>query len=84
MTFFDIEFKNFINNFFIVKNCITKAANIYIDFWSLLINPNQDNAEDLVKLNECGSKINIMVEEIELHFQNNEYLLLKNKALSYL
>jgi len=40
-----------------------------MDFWSLLINPNQDNAEDLAKLNDCGSKINNIVEEINIHFE---------------
>lgn len=45
-----------------------------MDFWSLLINPNQDNAEDLAKLNDCGSKINNIVEEINTHFEKMQKL----------
>ena len=45
-----------------------------MDFWSLLINPNQDNAEDLAKLNDCGSKINTIVEEITSHFDKMQKL----------
>jgi hypothetical protein len=52
-----------------------------MDFWSLLISPNQDNAEDLAKLNECGSKINIMVEEINLNFQKMQKLRLNDQEV---
>jgi len=58
----------------IVKSGIQKAANLYIDFWGLLINPNQDNQDDLTKLNEHGSKINVIVEEITNHFEKMQKL----------
>jgi hypothetical protein len=58
----------------LVKSGIQKAANLYIDFWGLLINPNQDNQDDLTKLNEHGSKINFVVEEITNHFEKMQKL----------
>ena len=58
----------------IVKSGIQRAANLYMDFWSLLLNPNQDNQDDLTKLNEYGSKINIIVEEITNHFEKMQKL----------
>jgi len=45
-----------------------------MDFWSLLLNPNQDNQEDLAKLNDYGSKINNLVEEINNHFDKMQKL----------
>jgi hypothetical protein len=45
-----------------------------MDFWSLLLNPNQDNQEDLAKLNDYGSKINNLVEEINTHFDKMQKL----------
>jgi hypothetical protein len=44
---------------------------LYIDFWALLINPIQD---DLTKLNDHGSKINVINEEISNHFQQMQKL----------
>lgn len=62
----NIAYKNHSNQF---KACISKVSTLYLDFWSLLLNPNQDNQEDLSKLNDYGSKINIIVEEIHQHFE---------------
>ncbi len=45
-----------------------------MDFWSLLLNPNQDNQEELAKLNDYGSKINNLVEEINNHFDKMQKL----------
>ena len=42
---------------------------IYFDFWSLLLIPSQDFSEDITKLNEYGSRINIFVEDINITFQ---------------
>lgn len=59
---------------------------LYIDFWSLLLNPNQDIQEDLSKLNEYGTKINNLVEDINKHFylmqnfKHNDQEVLKNYA----
>jgi hypothetical protein len=62
----NIAYKNHFNQF---KNCIAKASTLYMDFWSLLLNPNQDTGDDLAKLNDYGSKINVLVEEINNHFE---------------
>jgi PAS domain-containing protein len=67
----NIAYKNHFNQF---KNCISKAATLYIDFWGLLLNPNQDNNEDLSKLNDYGSKINILIEEITTHLEKMQKL----------
>jgi hypothetical protein len=67
----NIAYKNHFNQF---KNSITKVATLYMDFWSLLLNPNQDNNEDLAKLNDYGSKINVLVEEINDHFDKMQKL----------
>jgi len=69
-----MDFKNnfiflFLLNLIKVKNAISKITTLYLDFWSLLLNPNQDNQEDLSKLNDYGSKINTVVEEINIHFE---------------
>ena len=53
----------------LVKASISKIATLYTDFWNLLINPNQENQEDLAKLNDYGSKINVLVEEINNLFE---------------
>jgi hypothetical protein len=45
-----------------------------MDFWGLLINPNQDNQDYLSKLNEQGSKINQINEEITHHFEKMQKL----------
>ena len=67
----NIEYKNHFNLF---KSGITKAAALYMEFWSLLLNPNQDSQEDLTKLNDYGSKINTLVEEIKGHFDKIQKL----------
>jgi hypothetical protein len=67
----NIAYKNHFNQF---KNCISKAATLYIDFWGLLLNPNQDNNEDLSKLNDYGSKINVLIEEINVHLEKMQKL----------
>ena len=61
----NLEYKNHFTHF---KSSIVKASILYLDFWSLLLNPNQDSQEDLSKLNDYGAKINILVEEINSRF----------------
>jgi hypothetical protein len=67
----NIAYKNHFTQF---KNSIAKVATLYMDFWGLLLNPNQDNNEDLAKLNDYGSKINVLVEEINEHFEKMQKL----------
>ena len=67
----NIEYKN---HFILFKNSITKVAALYLEFWSLLLNPNQDCQEDLTKLNDYGTKINTLVEEINNHFEKIQKL----------
>ena len=67
----NIEYKN---HFTLFKNSIAKVAALYLEFWSLLLNPNQDCQEDLTKLNDYGTKINALVEEINNHFEKIQKL----------
>lgn len=58
----NIAYINYFNQF---KLGIYKTAELYLEFWTLLLNPNhQDNYENLAKLNELGTKINQVLEEI--------------------
>ena len=67
----NLEYKNHFTHF---KSSIVKASILYLDFWSLLLNPNQDSQEDLSKLNDYGAKINILVEEINSRFDKMQKL----------
>ena len=67
----NIEYKNHFNTF---KNSIAKVATLYLEFWSLLSNPNQDCQEDLTKLNDYGTKINVLVEDINSNFEKIQKL----------
>ena len=67
----NLEYKNHFVHF---KGAIVKASILYLDFWSLLLSPNQDSQEDLSKLNDYGAKINILVEEINSRFEKMQKL----------
>ena len=67
----NLEYKIHFTHF---KNAILKTSILYLDFWSLLLNPNQDSQEDLAKLNDYGTKINILVEEIKVRFEKMQKL----------
>ena len=62
----ELEYKN-LNVHFI--NLIVNASNLYIDFWSQLLSSHSSGSEDLTKLNECGTKINKTVKDINLIFE---------------
>ena len=66
-----IAYQNHFNQF---KQGIQRAAVLYVDFWNLLISPNKNNQEDLTKLNEYGSKINVIVEDINSNFEKMQKL----------
>ena len=57
----NLAYKKYFHTF---KTLINKASVLYIDFWSMLLNPTQDSKQ-LSKLNKCGTKINESVEEIK-------------------
>ena len=57
----NIAYKKYFNSF---KILINKAALLYIDFWTMLLNSSHDSKQ-LTKLNECGTKITANVEEIK-------------------
>ena len=67
----NLEYKIHFTHF---KNSIIKTSILYLDFWSLLLNPNQDNQEDLAKLNDYGTKINVLVEDIKNRFEKMQKL----------
>ena len=77
----ELEYKN-LNVLFI--NLIINASNLYIDFWSQLLSSHSSGSEDLTKLNECGTKINKVVKDIDLIFdkmqkiKNNDIECIKN------
>ena len=62
----NLEYTNYYKSF---KNSIMKVSSLYIDFWTLLLNPNQDIHEDLTHLNDYGAEINKLVEDINLSFE---------------
>ena len=76
----ELEFKNLKNQFL---SLITNASNLYIEFWSQLFASHSSGSEDLTKLNECGTQINIVIEEINEIFEkiqkirNNDFEILK-------
>ena len=76
----EFKFKNLKNEFL---NSINNATNLYIDFWSQLLISHSSGAENLSKLNEYGTKINSIVEQINSFFQkiqkvkNNDFEIVK-------
>jgi hypothetical protein len=50
----------------LVVEGIKKVSQLYIEFWSLLLNQDESQ-EDLAKLNDIGTKINLIVEQVN-HF----------------
>ena len=61
----NLEYSNYYKSF---KNSILKVSSLYIDFWTLLMNPNQDVHEDLTHLNDYGAEINKLVEYVNNYF----------------
>ena len=61
----NLEYSNYYKSF---KNSILKVSSLYIDFWTLLMNPNQDVHEDLTHLNDYGAEINKLVEDVNNSF----------------
>ena len=76
----ELEYKNLKMQFL---NLIANASNLYIEFWSQLYASHSSGSEDLSKLNECGTKINIIIEEIDSTFdkmkkiKNNDFEIVK-------
>ena len=76
----ELEYKKCSNHF---KELINNASQLYIDFWGQLLSSRLSGNEDLTKLNDYGSKINKLVEQINNSFQqiqklkNNDYEILK-------
>ena len=76
----ELEYKKSSNQF---KGLINNASQLYIDFWGQLLSSRLSGNEDLTKLNDYGSKINKIVEQINNSFQqiqklkNNDYEILK-------
>ena len=76
----ELEYKKNSNQF---KELINNASQLYIDFWGQLLSSRLSGSEDLTKLNDYGSKINKIVEQINNSFQqiqklkNNDYEILK-------
>ena len=76
----ELEYKNLKNQYL---SLITNASNLYMEFWSQLFASHSSGSEDLTKLNECGTQINIVVEEINEVFEkiqkirNNDFEIVK-------
>lgn len=63
----NIAYKNYFNQF---KSSIQQTTNLYIEFWTFLLNPqHQNDYENLVKLNELGTKINFEIEEVNASYK---------------
>lgn len=51
------------------KTLINKVSLLYVDFWSLLSSSDHESQEELTKLNNIGTKINDLVENIHNIFR---------------
>lgn len=67
----NIAYNNYYNMF---KECLTNITEIYTEFWNLLLNHSQKSEEDLTKMNEYGEKINKLIEEIKINYEEMEKL----------
>ena len=76
----ELEYKNIC----LFINLIINAYNLYINFWRQLLSFHLGESEDLIKINECGTKINKIVKDIDLIFikwkkiKNNDIKCIKN------
>ncbi len=61
----NLEYSNYYKSF---RNSIIKVSSLYIDFWTLLLNHNEDINEDLTQLNDYGTEINKLVEDVNNSF----------------
>ena len=61
----NLEYSNYYKSF---RNSIIKVSSLYVDFWTLLLNHNEDINEDLTQLNDYGTEINKLVEEVNNSF----------------
>ena len=52
------------SNFRLCKEYIEKAAHLHLEFWGYL----RDERPDIAKLNECGSKINSTIHQVEQYW----------------
>ena len=57
-----VLYQNYLNKF---KGLISKVSFLYIDFWSLLYENHIEHQQDLSRLNEFGTKINVEVNNIK-------------------
>lgn len=62
----NLEYKKKYNSF---KNSIRKVSLLYIDFWAILLLSDQDNKDNLEKLNDIGKSITQAVAEINEQFE---------------
>ena len=64
----NIAYTNYLNQF---KSGIFRTSELYLEFWTLLLNPNhQENHENLAKLNELGTKINqVIADEVTTSYR---------------
>ena len=67
----NIAYQNYYNIF---KDCLISVTDIYMEFWSLLLNHSHTSEDDLVKMNEYGEKINKLIEEIKRNYIEMEKL----------
>ena len=66
-----IAYRNHLGMF---KEGLSNITSIYSEFWNLLLNNSQKTEEDLIKMNEYGEKINVLLEEIKGHYIEMEKL----------
>jgi PAS domain S-box-containing protein len=59
---------------------IKKASQLYIEFWSLLLNQDESQ-EDLTKLNDIGTKINLIVEQVGRFWDDMQKLKYNDKEV---
>ena len=72
----DISYKYQCNTFI---NLICQISDIYINFWTLLLNSQEH--QDINRLKEIGNKINEINEKIEDQFQEIKKLKIKEKSI---
>ena len=67
----NIAYRNYYNTF---KGCLISVTDIYMEFWSLLLNHSHTSEDDLAKMNDYGEKINKLIAEIKRNYTEMEKL----------
>ena len=74
----ELKFRNYYKNFI---DLIEEASSLYITFWNQLLDSYNTDNENVNQLNNCGTKINRIIKEIE--YLINEMKKIKANHITY-